>query len=280
MRDITFAEILGKVHALPSWPAVVRQLLGSIGQDNPDINQLSLIVLKDQVLSAKALRLANSSFYGMQRKVTTMPQALAILGLNSLRTLITAAAVIDRFPAKDYGDFDFQLFWRHSIAAAVCARLIAKRVGIDPESAFMTGLLHDIGRLVLVTGFPDQYQATMEYRIGHDCNLLEAERAVLSCDHTAVGQALAEHWCFPLSIQRAIAGHHAPDQQWGGSLTQLIHVADAMTYALDRPADEDALAQLLPTHAWSRLNLDQPAMLRVLSEAKLQFNEMCQILAT
>lgn len=280
MSNIAFTDILNKIHVLPSLPAVVMELLGSIGQNNADINQLSAIVSKDQALSAKALRLANSSFYGMQRKVTTMPQAVSILGLNSLRALITAAAVIGRFPAKDQAYFDFQGFWQHSIATAVCARLIAKRVDVNPESAFMAGLLHDIGRLVLVTGFPKQYETAMNYRTEHDCTMLEAERQILSCDHATVGHTLAEHWRFPPVIQMAVAGHHAPDQQWSGGLTNLVHVADAMAHALDLSADEDDLVPSLSPTAWNSLSLDQETVLQVLSETELQFNEMCQILAT
>lgn len=279
MSEIAFIDVISKVHALPSLPAVVMELLGSIGQNDADINQLSAIVAKDQALSAKALRLANSSFYGMQRKITTIPQALSILGLNSLRTLVTAAAVIERFSATDHGGFDFQGFWRHSIATAVCARLIAKRVDINPESAFMAGLLHDIGRLVLVTEFRPQYQAAINYRTRHDCAMREAERAILSCDHAAVGQALAEHWRFPPAIQMAVAGHHTPGQQRNGSLANLVHVADAIAHALDLCADENELVPSLSPDAWNSLNLDQEAVMQVLHETELQFNEVCQILA-
>lgn len=279
MANIVFTEIVNQIHALPSLPAVVMELLGSIGQSNADINQLSAIVSKDQALSAKALRLANSSFYGMQRKVTTMPQAVSILGMNSLRTLITAAAVIGRFPSTKQGGFDFQGFWQHSIATAVCARLIAKRVGINPESAFMAGLLHDIGRLVLITGFPGKYETAMNYRAQHDCTMLEAERQILSCDHAAVGHALAEHWRFPPGIQMAVAGHHAPDKQWSGGLTNLVHVADAIVHALDLSANEDELVPSLSSNAWDSLSLDQEAALQILGETELQFNEMCQVLA-
>lgn len=280
MSNIAFTDIVNKIHGLPSLPAVVMQLLGSLGQDNADMNQLSAIVSKDQALSAKALRLANSSFYGMQRKVTTMPQALSILGLNSLRTLVAAVTVIGRFPTKNQGGFSFQGFWQHSIATAVCARSLAKRVDINPESAFMAGLLHDLGRLVLVTGFPAQYEAAMHYRTQNDCTTLEAERAILLCDHAAVGQALAKHWRFPPAIQMAVAGHHMPDPQWGGGLASLIHVADAMVHALDLSADEnDSVPALLP-NAWNSLRLDREVVLQVLSETELQFNEMCEILAT
>ena len=279
MSNIAFTEIVSKVHALPSLPAVAMELLARIEQNNADIHQLSAIVAKDQALSAKALRLANSSFYGMQRKVTTIPQALSILGLNSLRTLVTTTAVIDHFSATDLEGFDFQGFWRHSIAAAVCARLIAKRVDVNPESAFMAGLLHDIGRLVLVTEFPVQYQTAINYRTEHDCTMLAAERAILSCDHAAVGHALAEHWRFPLAIQMAVAGHHTPDQQWSGGLINLVHVADAIARALDLCADENDLVPSLSPSAWNSLNLDQGTVMRVLHETELQFNEMCQILA-
>lgn len=279
MNNIALAEIANKIHALPSLPAVVMQLLGNIGQNNADLNQLSAIVSKDQALSAKALRLANSSFYGMQRKVTTMPQALSILGLNSLRILVTTAAVIDGFPNKKQGDFDFHGFWLHAIATGVCASLIAKRIDINPESAFMAGLLHDIGRLVLVTGFPNQYQTVMNYRTEHDCTLLEAERAILSCDHAAVGYALAEHWRFPAAIQMAVAGHHAPDKQWSGGLTNLVHVADAMVHALDFSADENDLVPSLSPNAWNSLSLDRAVVLQVLAETESQVNEMCQILS-
>lgn len=280
MSDIAFTDIVNKIHTLPSLPAVVMELLSSIGQNNADINQLSAIVSKDQALSAKALRLANSSFYGMQWKVTTMPQAVSILGVNSLRILVTAAAVIGRFPTKNQTGFDFQGFWQHSIATAVCTRLIAKRADINPESAFMAGLLHDIGRLVLVTGFPEQYQAAMNYRAEHDCVMLEAERATLSCDHAAVGHALAEHWRFPPAIQMAVAGHHAPDKQWSGGLTNLVHVADAIVHALDLSANEDDLVPPLSPNAWNSLSLDRETMLQILGETESQFNEMCQILAT
>lgn len=278
MNNIAFTEIANKIHALPSLPAIVVQLLGQIGQNNADINQLSAIVSRDQALSAKALRLANSSFYGMPRKITTIPHALSVLGLNSLSTLVTAAAVIGRFPSKNQGRFDFQGFWQHSIATAVCASLIAKRVDINPESAFMAGLLHDIGRLVLVTGFSDQYQTAIEYRTKHDCTMLEAEHEILSCDHAAVGFALTEHWRFPPAILMAVAGHHMPDKQWSGGLTNLVHVADAMVHALDFSADENDLVPSLSINAWNGLNLDQSAVLQVLGETELQFNEICQIL--
>jgi HD-like signal output (HDOD) protein len=95
-----------------------------------------------------------------------------------------------------------------------------------------------------------------------------------------VGHALAEHWRFPPAIQMAVAGHHTPDQQWSGGLTKLAHVADAMVHALDLAADENDLVPSLASHAWNSLSLDQEAVLQVLSETELQFNEMCQILAT
>lgn len=280
MTNVAFTDIVNTIQVLPSLPAVVMELLGGIGQNNADLNQLSAIVSKDQALSAKVLRLANSSFYGMQRKVTTMAQAVSILGLNSLRTMITTAAVVGRFQSKSPGGFDFQAFWQHSIATAVCARLIAERVDMSPESAFMAGLLHDIGRLVLVTGFPKQYEAAIAYRNEHDCYMLDAERAILACDHAVVGHALAEHWRFPLAIQMAVAGHHSPETQRSGGLTNLVHIADAMVHALGLSTDEHDLVPMLAPTAWHDLNLNEENVVRVLHETEVQFHEMCHILTS
>ena len=142
---------------LPSLPAVVMELLTCIDQDDVDISVLAKKVSHDQALTAKTLRLANSSTYGLQVKVTTIQQAITFLGFQTTRNLITAAAVTGCFAQGLCKGFDDKAFWRHSIATAVCARVLARRMRFNQDYAFTAGLLHDIGRLVLVTMYPEQY---------------------------------------------------------------------------------------------------------------------------
>lgn len=280
MTTLTITDVIKSIRDLPSLPVVVIELLGSLDGEDTGSKALAEKISHDQALAAKTLRLANSSFYGMQRKVTTIQQAIAILGFNSVRTLVTAAAVIGNFSAGEHSTFNFQTFWRHSIGAALCAKALARHLRINQDQAFMVGLLHDIGRLVLVTRSAQDYEDVLAYRLDKDCCLLEAERAVLSIDHAMVGRALAEHWKFPLLMQKAIDDHHVPGALEAGSLTALTHVADAIAHALDLSGDEDDLVPPISAAAWSSLNLDREIMLQVFRETEMQFEEACQILVS
>ena len=149
---------------LPSLPAVVMELLGSIDQEDVDISVLAKKVSHDQALTAKTLRLANSSAYGLQVKVTTIQQAITFLGFQTTRNLIIAAAVTGCFPEGQCAGFDDKAFWRHSIATAACAKVLARRMRFNQDYAFTAGLLHDIGRLVLVSSFPALYAQAIAAR--------------------------------------------------------------------------------------------------------------------
>ncbi|HZV67596.1 MAG TPA: HDOD domain-containing protein, partial [Telluria sp.] len=184
-------DIVKNLEDLPSLPAVVMELLSSIDQEGVDISVLAKKVSHDQALTAKTLRLANSSLYGLQVKVTTIQQAITFLGFQTTRNLITAAAVTGCFAEGQCPGFDDKAFWRHSIATAACAKVLARRMRFNQDYAFTAGLLHDIGRLVLVSSYPALYQQVLAYRDTNDCPVLEAERAVLGVDHVVAGVALA-----------------------------------------------------------------------------------------
>ena len=275
---LTLDDVVSKLHDLPSLPAVVMELLGSIDQDDVDISVLAKKVSHDQALTAKTLRLANSSLYGLQIKVTTVQQAITYLGFQTTRNLITAAAVTGCFADQSFPGFDHKVFWRQSIATAACAKVIARRLRFNQDYAFTAGLLHDIGRLVLVSSFAPDYQAAMAYRMEHDVTVLQAEQAVLGVDHVGAGVALAGHWQFSETMTMAIAYHHAPDAVGAGLLASIVHVADAIVHALDLAGDIDELAPTVCSAAWTALGLNEESYLHVFRETELQFEEISLIL--
>lgn len=265
-NPIAINAVVRDIRDLPSLPAVVAELLASMEQDDIDLHALAAKIALDQALTAKTLRLANSSFYGMQSTVTTIQQAMAVLGFHSVRTLVTACGVIGGVPALPGMALDFDAFWRHSIASAVCARTLARHMKQSPDTAFTDGLLHDLGTLVLATRFPARYAAVEAWRLRHGSSAGAAQLAVFGMDHAEAGSALAAHWKFPRKIQEAIAGHHAP------GAGQNIYLANLLAHAL-----EDDGADTAPV--WDTLGLDQDTRQEVLDTCKLVFNEMCQILA-
>lgn len=278
MNRLASEQLVGGVQDLPSLPAVVLELLGDIDQEDVDISVLARKVSLDQALTAKTLRLANSPAFGLQVKVGTIQQAITFLGFQATRKLITAAALSGSFPTGRCPGFDDQAFWRHSIATAACARALARRIRFNQDLAFTAGLLHDIGRLVLVTAQPDAYREVLAWRAVHSCEWREAERAVLGLDHVDAGVALAGHWQFSDAMRQAIAWHHAPETPGAGMLAAIVHVADAIVHALDLSGEAADVVPRVSSVAWDAMGLNEEAYLHLFRETETQFGELSAIL--
>jgi putative nucleotidyltransferase with HDIG domain len=271
-------QLVQGIHDLPSLPAVVMDLLGSLEQDDIDISVLAKKVAHDPALTAKTLRLANAPAFGLQARVATIQQAVTFLGFQATRNLITAAAITGCFAAGRCPGFDDKAFWRHASASAVCARALARRMRFNQDIAFTAGLLHDVGQLVLAGSQPAAYGAVLAWRKQQGGSLLQAERAVLGIDHVDAGVALASHWQFSDTLRQAIARHHDPDTPGAGLLAAIVHVADAIVHALDLAGDEDELVPSLSVVAWEAMGLNEEAYLHLFRETEQQFGEMSAIM--
>lgn len=272
-------DVVRQIDHLPTLPEVVMDVLQTVDQEDLDISLLARKVSHDQALTAKAIQVANSPAYGThQGKVSTIQQAISFLGVKMVRNIVAAAAMSGSFPESHCKGFEFRSYWLHSLGTAVCARTLARHLHLNQDVAFISGLLHDIGRLVLVTCFPQQYEQTLAYRAINDCHLLDAERTMLGIDHTMVGAALATRWHFSDVIRHAIAGHHQPDSMGGGSVASLMNVADAMAHALDLVGIEDDMVPPVSLVAWHGVGLDADAYMLVFRQAELEFEQISRVL--
>lgn len=275
--------VLKGVRNLPSLPTVVVELLQSMDNDAADTRQLAAKLARDQALAAKVLRVANSSFYGLQGTVESISDAIVVLGMHGLRTLATAAAVTDVFAKKngsrDRG-YDLRTFWRHNIAVGLFAKEIARQQHMNEGNAFAAGLLHDIGRLALASCFPRHLAAVARERAASGDCWLFAERRVLGLDHAEIGQLLTEHWRFPSLLSRAIGTHHAPDIGQA-PLATLIHLADALGHRLDSLNDGEQVP-LAPLNdaAWLAIGLDEAATPALVAVVEAQFESACEALVS
>ena len=272
------SEVIGRLRVLPPMPAVVTDLLATIDKPDTSINDIAAKVARDQALAARTLRLANSSFFGLRQPVATMRHAITVLGLRAVRNLVAAAAVVGQLRPSARTDFDLEAFWRHSIAAAVSAGLIAREIRTDESTAFMAGLLHDVGRLVLVTCFPDR-QSLLEPGATPE-SFLAAERAIFGLDHVAVGVELARHWNFPAVIAEAIGGHHAPPRDGPLTLVDLVCAADAFARSLGYRDECSGHPEPLNTARATRLGLAPDTCASLLEEARAQVEEIAAVLVT
>lgn len=279
-NGLSASAVLASVRDLPALPAVVLELIESLADEAFGAHDLAAKISSDPALAAKTLRLANSSFYGMSRQVTSITDATAILGFRTLRGVVVAAGIAGHFEGALCPGLDFKAFWRHSFGTALCSAALAKVLRLDEGLAFMLGLLHDIGRLALANGFPEAYGEVLDCQRLRDCPALEAERTVLGIDHAVVGGLIAEHWHFAPRVAQAIASHHEPVTPGDGRPTfaDLIHVADNVAHALDLSHAEADLVPPLSMPSWSRLALDEATWRQVFARTEAEHQSVCAAL--
>lgn len=277
IQPISRYDLLAALRDLPPLPSVVLELVESLGHEELSAAQYAAKISRDQALAAKILRLANSSFYGRGRQVRSVPEAITLLGLRTVRGAVTAAGLTGSF--RRHPGFDQTTFWRHSLGSALCAQALAGELRRDDaDVAFTVGLLHDIGRLALANAFAPAYAEVERWRHDRDCNIGDAEYAVLGIDHAEIGGLIARQWNFAPAIVDAIRQHHVPPASADLSLTGIAHVGDAIAHALGLAGDADEAVPALVLPVWAACGLDDAACMRVFAHAEAQFETVCQAL--
>ena len=274
------ADVLRRrIIQLPSLPQAVLDVMRLLGDEDASTADIAACIERDQALTARTLRIANSAFYGVPGRIGTIRNAIGILGLRTVGTLLTTAAVSAQFASAKCPEFQFGTFWRHAIATALMARGLAKQLRLDEDIAFTAGLLHDIGRLALAAQFPAETGQVLRYAREMDMPTLDAERQVLATDHLAVGVLIATHWRFPEVVVAAIEHHHAPLPRTAPTIVDVVHVADAFAHGLDPSDSADEMVPSVELAAWGRLELSVAQCLSVLESTLSGVAGLCEALA-
>ena len=229
------ADIKGKVmqamRELPSLPVVVQKLLTVMNDPRSSLDDVTRVLSSDQALAGKVLKLVNSPFYGMSGEVATISRAVLVMGYSGLRSVATGFGVATAL-AKLGGKRTLADFWSHSLATAAGGQVFAESrrdTAPDPEEAFVAGLLHDVGHVVLASAVPEAYAEAQAAAAGQ-ADPLQAERTVMTMDHTQVGQKLLQYWKLPEALQDAARRHHSIEICGGDSqpLTTMVAIGDTL----------------------------------------------------
>lgn len=227
---------------LPSLPATAVEVLELAQADEADLNRIAAVISRDPALTGKILRTVNSSFYGRARNVGTISQAMVVLGLQSVKTLVLGFSLVGGVATKKTKGFDHTRYWKHSLFTATAARLIAQRVGVlQVEEVFLCGLLSDVGMLVLdrVTG---EAYGPIVARPHHD--LCVAEIAAFETTHAEVSGHLVTQWKLPPMLTTPITHHHNPDAVVEPTLRRMAEIVEAASRCADVFSDADAAPAL------------------------------------
>jgi HD-like signal output (HDOD) protein len=223
-------RLIRQVEELPTLPAIITRILEVLEDESSSARDLERVVSCDQSIAARVLRIANSAYYGFSREITTIHRAIVILGFQTVRGLALGSSIFETFFGGERDScFDRTAFWLHSIACSRCAMALGKQVrGIDPEEAFLGGLVHDIGMVVMDHVMHEKYRPILEQAVTQGEPLNQLERRTWGFDHADVGGWLAEHWKFPPSLLEAIRFHHRISRSVNAppALVAVIHLAD------------------------------------------------------
>jgi len=210
MDEKSVLTIIDKVTDLPTIPHILLHVNKMLKNDDVSVRKLRDAIESDQVLTSRILKLVNSAFYGFRSRIVEIPQALMILGFNTVRNAVAAVSLIDLFHMREkYEGFDIQDLWKHSIAVAVASKSLAEngRLAI-PDDCFVAGLLHDIGKLVMAEHLQDIFSQVLKAIQADSVSFLEAENKISSVNHAMIGGYLARKWQFPNRLVDTITYHH------------------------------------------------------------------------
>ena len=253
----TIRQAVTNLNNLPTLAAIsatVSELFQNPGTSAAEAGE---IISHDQVLAAKTLRLANSAYFGFPSQIANVTQAVVLLGFNRVCELALTANIARSFKSgKDsQSKLDLKLLWEHSIVTAIAADVLSQQMAPHLErDAFSTGLLHDIGLLILAVCVPKDFEAVLELAAAKGCSVRDAELELLGIDHGAVGSLLCERWRFPKPLCQAVLYHHTP----------MVVAGSQELPALACMADMFAQATLIGTGADIRISSIDPRVPSVL----------------
>lgn len=217
---------------LPALPSITMEIIGIIDNPDTDVNTLSKIIAKDQVITSKVLKVANSPFYSYPRVISTIDFAITILGFETLKEIVIGVSFINYFKSYRVKSFDINKFWTHSILSSVICKELAKKIKYKIiGEAFVTGLIHDIGIFIMSQFFQNEFNLLLHNLEKDDANILEIEKDIYGFTHAEIGSWLLERWNFPAQLIESVQNHHNPEfATINSTLTTLNYYTEYITY--------------------------------------------------
>jgi HD-like signal output (HDOD) protein len=244
--------LLLAVKDLPTLPIVLEHVSKLLEDPRSSTQQVAKLISRDQVLSAKVLKMVNSPVYGFPGRIGTIQHALVLLGYNVIRGLIISTSVFELMTTSTAG------LWEHSVGCAMACGVIAREAGFkEPEEYAVAGLLHDLGKVIVALQLPKAKEEIEQIVAQEDLPYLEAEKKILGFGHDRVNAWVADHWNLPLNLKVGMAGHHRPvSAQHYPKMACVVHVGDFVTRVLEIGSGGEDHVPFLDPQAMELLSLE------------------------
>ena len=241
LRDLlnqnSLKRIISQMESLPTLPALYKEIMEELQSKDPSINKIGAIISKDVAMTAKILQLVNSAFFGIPRRISTPADACSLLGIETIEALVLSIQIFSQLRGGKFFEYYTEKVYHHSIATGLIARALAQKESKDKsvwDDAFMSGLLHDVGKLVFVSCFPEDYREVLQIVEKENSPLREVEKSIFGTMHAEVGAFLMGLWGISDRIVETLAFHHNPGRcpALGFSPLVAVHAANALHHEL------------------------------------------------
>jgi len=263
-------EFIRDTKSLPTLPGIVARLGSLAENDKVSSQEMARVIAADQVLSAKVLRLVNSAFYGFPGRVSTVSNALILLGVNVVKSLAITSSIFEIMEKNVVG------LWEHSMGVAVAANVITKTLKLpDVEETSTAALLHDIGKVIIKIKLQQDFAQLTDLMAKKAWTILEAERELLGTDHAEIGGWLTRSWLLPEKLTEPVSCHHQVEQSsTHQTKTAVVHIADILIKASGFGFSGDLLVPRIQPAAWNRLGLEVKNLESIVEEIEEKLVEV------
>ncbi len=246
-RKISIEKLLEKGDSLPTLPEIYTRVSDLLENEDSSVNEIGRIIATDPAISYKILTMVNSAYYGLQNEISSITQAISLLGRFRLKQILIGALLSEIFKGLDSDNFSLHDFWKHSIRTAIIANQLAihSDIGSEPETLFTAGLLHDVGRLILAAQMPEVLPEIEKRAEETRWGIVDAEIDIIGISHTEIGAALMIKWGFPDLIWVCVKNHH--ETGYSGPFfqaAQIISLSNRLA-VVEVPADESETIEML-----------------------------------
>ncbi len=260
---------LAQIEELPTLSLVAQKVISLTKDPKSSAADLQKVIKADTALTAKVLKIVNSAYYGFPSSITSISQAIVILGFKTVRNLAMSVSILENVFKNATG---YEDIWEHSVVTAITSQTVAEKFKyINVEEVFIAGIIHDIGKIILSTYFPETMKEVLEYSSDHSITFYEAEKQILDTNHALIGGWLLRRWEFPQSLINAIKYHHSFNKILEDDIVKYVYFGDIVARLMGYSSGDNVVSTI-DFEIWKKSGLTVSILRDIINDSKKLIN--------